>query len=71
MFESLSVAIPYIFDHIGLHRIMANYIPTNDRSGKLLRKLGFVVEGYARDYLYIAGQWQDHIMTALTNPIWS
>jgi len=68
MFETLNAVIPYAFDELGLHRIMANYIPSNERSGRLLRRLGFVVEGYARDYLFIAGKWQDHIMTALINP---
>ena len=33
-----------------------------------LRRLGFVVQGYARDYLHIDGEWRDHILTALTNP---
>jgi len=23
------------------------------------------VEGYARDYLYIDGEWRDHVLTAL------
>ena len=36
----------------------------------LLRRLGFVVEGYARDYLFLNGQWRDHVMTSLTNPDW-
>jgi len=40
------------------------------RSGKLLRRQGFVVEGYSRDYLRIDGEWQDHIRTALVNPRW-
>ncbi|HEX8709075.1 MAG TPA: GNAT family N-acetyltransferase [Pyrinomonadaceae bacterium] len=67
MHEALAGAIAYAFESLKLHRIMANYLPTNERSGRLLRRLGFVVEGYARDYLLIAGKWQDHIMTALTN----
>jgi Acetyltransferases, including N-acetylases of ribosomal proteins len=70
MFEGLQKAISYVFDDMLLHRIMANYMPTNERSGKLLRRLGFSVEGYARDYLYFHGQWRDHIMTALTNDNW-
>jgi hypothetical protein len=45
-----------------------NDIPTNERSGRLLRRLGFQVEGYARDYLYIHDGWRDHILTSLTNP---
>jgi ribosomal-protein-alanine N-acetyltransferase len=70
MSESLRAAIPYVFDHLNIHRIMANYQPTNIRSGRLLRRLGFVVEGYARDYLFISGVWQDHVLTSLTNRNW-
>ena len=47
---------------------MANYRPENDRSRKLLERLGFVREGLARDYLFIDGAWRDHVLTALTNP---
>ncbi|HEY0404928.1 MAG TPA: GNAT family N-acetyltransferase [Pyrinomonadaceae bacterium] len=67
MREALTAAIEYVFEDLRLHRIMANYLPTNERSGQLLRRLGFTVEGYARDYLLIAGQWRDHILTSLTN----
>ncbi len=68
MTEALAAAIPYVFEHLRLHRIQANYIPTNERSGRVLRRLGFVVEGYARDYLFIGGDWRDHVLTSLTNP---
>lgn len=60
-------AISYAFQEIGLHRIMANYMPHNNRSAKLLSRLGFVKEGVAKDYLKIAGQWQNHVLTSLTN----
>ncbi|HEY9722748.1 MAG TPA: GNAT family N-acetyltransferase [Oscillatoriaceae cyanobacterium] len=68
MREGLPVAIAYAFENLQLHRIQANYMPTNERSGRLLRSLGFVVEGYARDYLFIDGAWRDHVLTSLTNP---
>ena len=68
MYEGLKGAIAYAFERLKLHRIMANYLPVNERSGRLLRRLGFTVEGYARDYLFIAGDWRDHVLTALTNP---
>ena len=68
MFEALTLLISYAFDEMRLHRIMANYMPTNERSARLLRRLGFVVEGYARDYLFLAGKWQDHVLTSLINP---
>lgn len=67
MHEALHAATRYAFETLRLHRIMANYIPVNERSGRLLRCLGFVAEGYARDYLLIDGRWQDHILTSLTN----
>ncbi|WP_437756622.1 GNAT family N-acetyltransferase [Sorangium sp. So ce1389] len=68
MSEALEAAIAHMFDTLGFHRVMANYLPYNERSGRLLRRLGFVVEGYARDYLFIDGAWRDHVLTALTNP---
>jgi ribosomal-protein-alanine N-acetyltransferase len=67
MREALTAAIAFTFDVLRLHRIMANYLPVNERSGRLLRRLGFVVEGYARDYLLIDGEWRDHVLTSLTN----
>lgn len=70
MKESLQSLTSFGFVAMNLHRIMANYQPTNDRSGWLLRSLGFTVEGYARDYLNIDGRWKDHILTSLTNPNW-
>ncbi len=68
MSEALRLAIRLAFDELGLHRVMANYIPTNERSARLLSRLGFKIEGYAKDYLFIDGAWRDHVMTALTNP---
>lgn len=64
MFEALTTAIEFMFDAFKLHRIMANYMPRNERSGRLLKKLGFRVEGYALDYLKINDKWEDHILTA-------
>lgn len=61
-------AIAYVFYHLDLHRIMANYLPHNERSAVLLKRLGFQQEGYAKSYLKINGQWQDHVLTALVNP---
>ncbi|MDB9305508.1 GNAT family N-acetyltransferase [Nodularia spumigena CS-591/12] len=70
MTEALKVATEYVFEELNFHRIMANYMPHNRRSGNVLKRLGFVVEGYARDYLLINGKWEDHILTSLVNPHW-
>lgn len=68
MYEALSAAILYMFEIENLHRIMANYIPENRRSADLLQRLGFEIEGHARDYLHINGAWRDHVLTGKTNP---
>ncbi|CAK9884662.1 MAG: Putative ribosomal N-acetyltransferase YdaF [Candidatus Erwinia impunctatus] len=70
MQEALGAAIRYMQQQQRMHRIMANYMPHNQRSGNLLSRLGFEKEGYARDYLLINGKWQDHVLTALTSRLW-
>lgn len=49
---------------LGLHRVQANVIPKNGASLRVCAKCGFRVEGSARRMLFIAGQWQDHVMHA-------
>ena len=71
MSEALQAVIDYAFDELGLHRIMANYMPRNHRSAVLLKRLGFKIEGHAKDYLFINGQWEEHVLTALTNDAWT
>ncbi|MEH2282553.1 MAG: ribosomal protein S5-alanine N-acetyltransferase [Nostoc sp.] len=70
MTEGLKTATQYLFQELNFHRVMANYMPHNRRSGNVLKRLGFVIEGYARDYLLINGQWEDHVLTSLTNSNW-
>ncbi len=61
-------AIAHAFEDLQLNRIMANYMPANHRSAKLLQNLGFKREGFAKGYLHINGRWEDHVLTALINP---
>jgi ribosomal-protein-alanine N-acetyltransferase len=68
--EAAGAVVRYAFDVLNLHRLETSYHPANERSGRVLRKLGFVVEGYARDHLLINGAWQDSILVSLTNPSW-
>ena len=68
MSEALRATNAFVFGALRLHRIMANYRPENERSARLLERLGFAREGLARDYLFIDGAWRDHVLTALCNP---
>ena len=47
MYEALTVAIRYMQRTQHIHRIMANYMPHNQRSGNLLARLGFEKIGRA------------------------
>ncbi len=71
MTEALGAAVDFAFDHLHLHRVMANHLPENHRSAAVLARLGFMNEGFARDYLMIAGKWRDHVLTARINPRWA
>ncbi|MFP2928171.1 GNAT family N-acetyltransferase [Pyxidicoccus sp. 3LG] len=68
MTEALRAICDYAFSGMGLHRLQANHLPENLKSAAVLRRLGFVVEGYARDFLLIDGRWRDHILTARVAP---
>ncbi|HEX7816946.1 GNAT family N-acetyltransferase [Dyella sp.] len=65
MLEVLQTGLDFAFGNLGLHRVMANYMPHNERSAQLLARLGFEREGYAKRYLNIAGRWEDHVLTAM------
>ena len=67
MREALVATNRYMFEAQRLHRIAANYRPENVRSGRLLAKLGFRIEGFAKNYLFIDGAWRDHILTSISN----
>lgn len=64
MTAALRVLIPFFFGTLRLHRLEAACIPTNTASIRLLEKAGFEREGYARSYLCINGEWQDHLLYA-------
>lgn len=67
MYEVLDAAVKYVFEEVGLHRVMANYVPENDRSAAVLNRLGFTQEGLAKSYLKINGRWRDHVLTSKVN----
>ena len=65
MFSAVRALIPFIFATLGMHRIEAACLPSNEPSKNLLQKAGFRQEGLARGYLQINGEWQDHVLFAL------
>jgi ribosomal-protein-alanine N-acetyltransferase len=65
MYDAVRALIPFVFSTLGLHRIEAACLPSNEPSQSLLLKAGFRQEGLARKYLQINGEWRDHVLFAL------
>jgi len=70
MSDALRGLLPHVFDRMRLHRIEAACIPDNERSQRLLEKVGFQREGYLNGYLKINGAWRDHLLYALIAEDW-
>ncbi len=65
MHAAVRALVPFIFKTLGLHRIEAACLPSNEPSKMLLAKTGFRQEGIAKRYLLINGEWRDHVQFAL------
>jgi len=65
MTRAVRAVLAYCFDKQGLHRVEAACLPTNEPSRRLLERVGFQYEGFARAYLNINGQWRDHLLFAI------
>jgi ribosomal-protein-alanine N-acetyltransferase len=67
MTEAVALATSFAFGAARLHRIQAAIMPRNAASRRVLEKIGYREEGLALRYLQIAGQWEDHVLFALTS----
>ena len=65
MTAAVRALAPFVFQTLRLRRIEAACLPTNTASIRLLERVGFQREGYARSYLCIDGEWRDHLLYAL------
>jgi ribosomal-protein-alanine N-acetyltransferase len=71
MTEAVRGSVAFAFETWSLHRVAASYMPRNTRSAAVLERCGFKIEGHAPAYLLIDGRWEDHVLTAITNPSWT
>jgi len=65
MTAALPLVLDFAFDRLHLHRVEAACLPSNIPSRSLLARAGFAQEGFARQFLCIAGKWQDHLLFAI------
>ncbi|MFO0666074.1 MAG: GNAT family protein [Polyangiaceae bacterium] len=64
--EAVAGMLAFAFGPLGLHRVQAAIMPRNAPSLSVAAKVGFRHEGTAKNYLKIAGSWEDHHIFALT-----
>lgn len=69
--EALVVLARFAFEDLRLHRIQVAIIPRNERSRRVVDKLGLREEGVALRYLEINGVWEDHVRYAMTAEEWA
>ena len=70
MTEAIKLILRFAFKNLKLHRIEANVQPTNTPSIAVLRRNGFVKEGFSRRYLKIDNKWRDHERWAIIAEDW-
>jgi ribosomal-protein-alanine N-acetyltransferase len=70
MTEALWLVLEFAFTDLGLHRLEANIQPGNEPSIALVRRCGFVKEGFSERYLKINGRWRDHERWAIRSEQW-
>ena len=57
---AVALATDHCFQTLGLHRMEICIRPENQKSLRVVEKLGFRYEGLKRRYIHINGDWRDH-----------
>lgn len=60
MREGLQLVLKHAFQKLKLHRVEADIQPHNRASIALVKKCGFVREGFSRRMVKVCGRWRDH-----------
>jgi len=63
---AVALAMDYMFNAVGLHRVEIDIRPENGASIRVVQKLGLRYEGLKKNYIHINGDWRDHYVFALT-----
>ncbi|MBD3409473.1 MAG: GNAT family N-acetyltransferase [Ignavibacteriales bacterium] len=68
MTEALGAATRAVFERLKMKRIVAYVVIENERSARLLERLGYEREGTARSYCLVGEEWRDCLAYAAVNP---
>lgn len=62
MKEAVNLIVNYAFGDLDLHRIEASTLVDNIKSQAVLKACGFKEVGVSEKYLFINGEWRDHVI---------
>lgn len=65
MYETINRMVRFGFNEIKLHSIEANVNPDNEKSKKVLERIGFIKEAYFRENYLFDGKFLDSVIYSL------
>jgi RimJ/RimL family protein N-acetyltransferase len=68
--EATALMVDHAFASLGLHRVALTVFAFNERAIRSYIKVGFVVEGTAREAIWRDGRWWDEIHMSVLEPEW-
>jgi RimJ/RimL family protein N-acetyltransferase len=68
--EMVNTLLSFAFETLALHRLEADVDPRNERSLRLLERLGFEREGYLRERYFVGRERQDTVLLGLLRRAW-
>ena len=69
--EAAEAILGFGFDRVGLHRIIGRCDARNERSARLMERLGMRREGRLVENEWIKGEWTDELLYAILDREWS
>ena len=68
--EATRLMVDHAFGSLGLHRVALSVFAFNERAIRAYPRVGFVIEGKAREAIWRDGRWWDEIHMSVLEPDW-
>ncbi len=68
--EATSLMVDHAFSSLGLHRVALSVFAFNERAIRAYQRVGFTIEGKAREAIWRDGAWWDELHMSILEPEW-
>lgn len=69
--EATGMMVQHAFERLGLHRVALSVFGFNERAIRAYRRVGFVVEGRARQSIWRDGRYWDELQMSMLDSDWA